>query len=38
MTFMTAKEVFEARKGAGSFVVTSPGIQRISEIACPIAS
>jgi hypothetical protein len=38
MTLITAKEVFEARKGAGSFVVKSPGIQRISEIACPRAS
>jgi len=35
MTLITAEEVFEARKGAGSFVVLSPGIQRIAEIALP---
>jgi hypothetical protein len=38
MTLIAAEEVFEARKGAGSFVVVSPGVQRISEITRPLTS
>ena len=38
MTHITAKEVFEARKGTGSFVVLNPGVQRIAEMTRPLVS